>query len=44
MSALRPLPGVERTSSACGPTYSYDSNARLKLEAKDHMRARREVA
>jgi hypothetical protein len=22
------------------PTYSYDSNTRLKLEAKDHMRAR----
>jgi hypothetical protein len=24
----------------CGPTYTYDSNTRLKLEAKDHMRAR----
>jgi hypothetical protein len=27
-------------ADACGPTYSYDSNTRLKLEAKDHMRAR----
>ena len=27
-------------ADACGPTYSYDSNSRLKLEAKDHMRAR----
>jgi hypothetical protein len=27
-------------ADACGPAYSYDSNARLKLEAKDHMRAR----
>jgi hypothetical protein len=24
---------------ACGPTCTYDSNTRLKLEAKDHMRA-----
>jgi hypothetical protein len=31
-------------ADACGPTYTYDSNSRLKLEAKDHMRARREVA
>ena len=27
-------------ATRCGPTYSYDSNTRLKLEAKDHMRAR----
>ena len=27
-------------ADACGTTYSYDSNTRLKLEAKDHMRAR----
>ena len=27
-------------ADACGPTYTYDSNSRLKLEAKDHMRAR----
>ncbi len=27
-------------ADACGPTYSYDSNTRLKLEAKYHMRAR----
>ena len=27
-------------ADACGPTYTYDSNTRLKLEAKDHMRAR----
>src|ERR1700755_3401176 len=27
-------------ADACGPTYTYDSNARLKLETKDHMRAR----
>jgi hypothetical protein len=27
-------------ADACGPTYSYDSNSRLKLESKDHMRAR----
>ena len=24
----------------CGPTYSYENNTWLKLEAKDHMRAR----
>jgi len=27
-------------ADACGPTYSYDSNSRLKLESKEHMRAR----
>jgi hypothetical protein len=27
-------------ADACGPTYTYDSNSRLKLESKDHMRAR----
>ena len=27
-------------ADACGPTYSYDSNTRLKLEAKEHMRVR----
>jgi hypothetical protein len=27
-------------ADACGPAYTYDSNSRLKLEAKDHMRAR----
>jgi len=27
-------------ADACGPTYTWDSNTRLKLEAKDHMRAR----
>jgi hypothetical protein len=27
-------------ADACGPAYSYDSNSRLKLESKDHMRAR----
>ena len=27
-------------ADACGPTYSYDSLTRLKLEAKDHMQAR----
>jgi hypothetical protein len=27
-------------ADACGPTYTYDSSSRLKLEAKDHMRAR----
>ena len=27
-------------ADACGPTYTYDSNTRLKLEAKDHMRTR----
>ena len=27
-------------TDACGPTYSYDSLTRLKLESKDHMRAR----
>lgn len=27
-------------ADACGPTYTYDANTRLKLEAKDHMRAR----
>jgi hypothetical protein len=31
-------------ADACGPAYTYDSNSRLKLEAKEHMRARREVA
>jgi hypothetical protein len=31
-------------ADACGPTYIYDSNSRLTLEAKDHMRTRREVA
>jgi hypothetical protein len=25
---------------ACGPTYSYDSNSRVQLEKKEHMRAR----
>ncbi len=27
-------------ADACGPAYSYDSNTRLKLDAKGHMRAR----
>jgi hypothetical protein len=27
-------------ADACGPTYTDDSNSRLKLESKDHMRAR----
>ncbi len=27
-------------ADACGPTYSQDSSSRLRLEAKDHMRAR----
>ncbi|HEY8275610.1 MAG TPA: hypothetical protein VIG52_01285 [Methyloceanibacter sp.] len=27
-------------ADACGPGYSYDSHTRLKLEAKDRMRAR----
>ena len=27
-------------ADACGPTCTYDSSSRLKLEAKDHMRAR----
>ncbi|HEU5272252.1 MAG TPA: hypothetical protein VFU97_01220, partial [Xanthobacteraceae bacterium] len=27
-------------ADACGPTYSYDSSSRLKLESKEHMRAR----
>jgi hypothetical protein len=27
-------------ADACDPAYTSDSNARLKLEAKDHMRAR----
>lgn len=27
-------------TDACGPTYSYDSLSRLKLEAKDHMQSR----
>jgi hypothetical protein len=27
-------------ADACGPAYSYDSNSRLKLESKDHMRSR----
>jgi hypothetical protein len=27
-------------ADACGPTYSYDSNTRLLLESKEHMRAR----
>lgn len=27
-------------ADACGPTYGYDVNQRLKLEAKEHMRAR----
>ena len=27
-------------ADACGPAYTYDSNTRLKLEAKDHMCAR----
>jgi hypothetical protein len=27
-------------ADACGPAYTYDSSSRLKLEAKDHMRAR----
>jgi hypothetical protein len=27
-------------ADACGPTYTYDSSSRLKLEAKEHMRAR----
>ncbi len=25
---------------ACGPTYSYDSNSRVQIEKKEHMRAR----
>jgi len=27
-------------ADACGPAYGYDSNSRLKLKAKDHMRTR----
>jgi hypothetical protein len=27
-------------ADACGPSYTYDSNTRLKLESKEHMRAR----
>ncbi len=35
------LPDLDSLQAdACGPSYTYDSNARLKLEAKDHMRAR----
>lgn len=30
----------ELQADACGPTYTYDSNSRLKLEAKEHMRKR----
>ena len=36
----RDRPCVSVQADACGPTYTYDSNTRLKLEAKDHMRAR----
>jgi len=35
------LPDLDTLQAdACGPTYSYDSNSRLKLESKEHMRAR----
>lgn len=35
------LPDMDSLQAdACGPTYSYDSNSRLKLESKEHMRAR----
>jgi len=27
-------------ADACGPTYGFDSHSRLKLESKEHMRAR----
>jgi hypothetical protein len=27
-------------ADACGPTYTFDSHSRLKLESKEHMRAR----
>jgi hypothetical protein len=40
-SAGAPAPDLDSLQAeACGPTYTYDSNTRLKLEAKDHMRAR----
>ena len=42
-SGLR-TPPAHRSHSlqadACGPGYTYDSHTRLKLEAKDRMRAR----
>lgn len=31
-------------ADACGPTYTWDSNSRLKLESKDHMRARNVIS
>jgi hypothetical protein len=27
-------------ADACGPAYGFDSHSRLKLESKEHMRAR----
>ena len=37
----RKIPDTDTLQAdACGPGYSYDSHTRLKLEAKDRMRAR----